>query len=277
MNATGLNSTDHIGVLPFTPVYAPNAFFLSIFTILLVVQLILTYFFWRSYGYAIGMLGGLLLELLGYAAKLMLSQDRKNKNGYIMYIIGLTLGPTFLSASLYLGLKTLQQHYNFARFWYIGPKVFAALFILGDFISLAFIGVGGSLAAIYAEDPIGVNLMIAGLATQVLFTTIFGGVLATIFRKTRWKLRHDKTRFFMLGGLVAAICLLIRSIWRVFELSEGFNGPLTSKEGVFIALDSIPMVIMSVLITTLHPRLWFHENQHSISRVKDGFWIVCRV
>lgn len=216
------------------------------------------------------------------------------------YIIGLTLGPTFLSASLYLGLKTLQQHYNFARFWYIGPKVFAALFILGDFISLAFIGVGGSLAAIYAEDPIGVNLMIAGLATQVLFTTIFGGVLATIFRKTRWKLRHDKTRFFMLGefafggfryhvlrscadelttagGLVAAICLLIRSIWRVFELSEGFNGPLTSKEGVFIALDSIPMVIMSVLITTLHPRLWFHENQHSISRVKDGFWIVCRV
>lgn len=84
MNATGLKSTDHIGVLPFTPVYAPNAFFLSIFTILLVVQLILTYFYWRSYGYAIGMLGGLLLELLGYAAKLMLSQDRKNKNGYIM-------------------------------------------------------------------------------------------------------------------------------------------------------------------------------------------------
>ncbi|GJN78640.1 hypothetical protein PLIIFM63780_002149 [Purpureocillium lilacinum] len=72
MNATGLNSTDHIGALPFTPMYGPNAFFLSIFTILFVVQIVLTYFFWRSYGYAIGMLGGLLLELLG------------NKNGYIM-------------------------------------------------------------------------------------------------------------------------------------------------------------------------------------------------
>ncbi|KAL3952766.1 hypothetical protein ACCO45_012709 [Purpureocillium lilacinum] len=84
MNATGLNSTDHIGALPFTPMYGPNAFFLSIFTILFVVQIVLTYFFWRSYGYAIGMLGGLLLELLGYAAKLMLSQDRRNKNGYIM-------------------------------------------------------------------------------------------------------------------------------------------------------------------------------------------------
>lgn len=84
MNGTGLNSTDRIGALSFTPLYAPNAFFLSIFTILLVVQIVLTCSFWRFYGYAIGMLGGLLLELLGYAAKLMLSQDHTNKNGYIM-------------------------------------------------------------------------------------------------------------------------------------------------------------------------------------------------
>lgn len=79
------------------------------------------------------------------------------------------------------------------------------------------------------------------------------------------------------GAAIAAACLLIRSIWRVAELSEGFNGPLTSKEGIFIALDSIPMVIMSVLITILHPRFWFQESRHSILKVKGGFMIVCKV
>ena len=119
----------------------------------------------------------------------------------LRYIIGLTLGPTFLSASLYLGIKALQQQYSTARFWHIGPRLFAALFILGDFISLCFIGVGGSLAAIYAENPLGVHLMIAGLATQVLFTAIFCSVLAIIYRRTRWFIRRDKTRYFVFGEL----------------------------------------------------------------------------
>ncbi len=84
MNTTAPPSPDHIGALSFVPSYAPNAFFLAVFVILLFAQIVLTYFFWRSYGYAIGMLGGLLLEVLGYAAKVMLSRDRGSKDGYIM-------------------------------------------------------------------------------------------------------------------------------------------------------------------------------------------------
>ena len=46
------------------------------------------------------------------------------------------------------------------------------------------------------------------------------------------------------------------------ELSDGFNGPLASKEGVFIALDSILMIIMSVLLTIVHPRFWFEDSRY---------------
>ena len=73
-----------IGALPFTPMYQPNAVFLSFFVIIFVVQCVYTALFWKYYGYSIGMLGGVLLELLGYAAKLMLSHNPKDKNGYIM-------------------------------------------------------------------------------------------------------------------------------------------------------------------------------------------------
>lgn len=88
MNYTG-NSTQRIppngiGALTFTPVLAANAVFVAIFAILLFVQALLTIKFWRHYGYAIGMLCGLLLEMLGCVAKVQLSHNRHNKNAYIM-------------------------------------------------------------------------------------------------------------------------------------------------------------------------------------------------
>lgn len=71
---------------------------------------------------------------------------------------------------------------------------------------------------------------------------------------------------------MAAICLLIRSGWRVAELSEGFNGPLASMEGVFIALDGIPMAIMSILLIISHPGLWFVEGQYEVKELGISLW-----
>jgi hypothetical protein len=83
-NGTNQISPNDIGALSFKPLLAPNAIFVTVFIIIFLIQIILTTRFWRFYGYAIGMLGGLLLELLGYVAKVQLSHSRANKNGYIM-------------------------------------------------------------------------------------------------------------------------------------------------------------------------------------------------
>lgn len=82
--AGGRVNPNGVGALSFTPVLVPNVVFLVLFIALFVCQIALTVKFWRFYGYAIGMLGGLLLELLGYAAKVQLSKNRMDKNGYIM-------------------------------------------------------------------------------------------------------------------------------------------------------------------------------------------------
>lgn len=88
-----MNTTDNNHVLPngvgrvsFVPILAPNAIFLTIFCILLLVHALLTFRYWRFYGYAIGMVGGLLLELVGYVAKVQLSYNQSNKNAYIMFV-----------------------------------------------------------------------------------------------------------------------------------------------------------------------------------------------
>lgn len=82
MNATDVSYSGP-GRISFTPLLAPNAIFTTIFTILFLIHLLFTTRFWWFYGYAIGMLGGLLLELLGYVAKVQLAHHG-DKNGYIM-------------------------------------------------------------------------------------------------------------------------------------------------------------------------------------------------
>lgn len=160
-----------------------------------------------------------------------------------------------------------MRQYPTARFRFLSPKAFSTLFIMGDFLCLCFIGVGGSLAAIYADQPIGVDLMIAGLGTQILFTSIFCVVLACLYHRLSHignRLDKHTTQYGILLGTAAA-CLFIRSCWRAAELSGGFNGPLASKEGVFIALDSIPILIMSVILIVAHPGFWFKGTRSSQS------------
>ena len=115
------------------------------------------------------------------------------------FIIGLTLGPTFLSSSLYLGISQLQRHFQATSFPQVGPRLFTTIFILGDFACLCFIGVGGSLAAIYADNPVGADLMMAGLGTQVLVTAIFCVVLSILTHKMWQKILRNGKKWYIVG------------------------------------------------------------------------------
>lgn len=88
MNDTRLppSNTNGVGALPFTPILGVNAVFLTVYCILLPLGTYFAFRFWRFYGHAIGMIGGLLLELVGYVAKVQLAQNRHNKDAYIMYV-----------------------------------------------------------------------------------------------------------------------------------------------------------------------------------------------
>ncbi|KAG4258106.1 hypothetical protein FPRO03_03061 [Fusarium proliferatum] len=257
MNTT-TSQPNGIAAIDFSPLLAPNAIFLSFYSIFFLLHVLIAIRFWRFYGYSIGMVCGILLELIGYCGKVQLSHNRDNKDGYIMY----TLSHLFVIVLMRMSSNGYeQQRYSSSRFTRISPRLFASLFILGDFICLCFIGCGGSLAAIFAENPIGVNLMITGLAVQVLFTAIFCLALWAIYRRAWHGILQDKRHLYVIGLAIASICLFVRSCWRCAELSGGFNGPLASMEGVFFTLDSVPMIIMTVTLTVFHPELWLRARK----------------
>jgi len=62
---------------------------------------------YRTVGYLIGMLGGLLCEIIGYVGRIMMHSNPFIDTNFIMYLVCLTIGPAFLSASIYLCLSRI--------------------------------------------------------------------------------------------------------------------------------------------------------------------------
>jgi hypothetical protein len=106
----------------------------------------------------------------------------------------------------------------------IRPRLFSILFIVGDFICLCFIGIGGSLAAIYAPKPIGVDLMIAGLASQVLWTTIFWALVMVMYFRSKNTAIGGNLNYFVFCESVS--CLAVDRMLTLNGFRHNIGGAL---------------------------------------------------
>ena len=69
----------------YRPSYGGNLFFAVFFGIFIIPQLGLGIFY-KTWGFMVGMSIGLLLEVLGYAARIMLHNNPFDSNGFLMYV-----------------------------------------------------------------------------------------------------------------------------------------------------------------------------------------------
>lgn len=140
------------------------------------------------------------------------------------YLVGLTIAPAFLSASIYLCLSRIIVIFgrNISRF---RPAVYTITFICFDIFSLILQAAGGAIAASSDEDSqsqTGVNIMIAGLAFQVVSLFLFMCMCAD-FAFSVWRnklsldpahsvLRHTaKFRAFLVGMFFSLACGNVRT------------------------------------------------------------------
>lgn len=88
----------------YIPNLAGNALYAAIFGIWIFGQLYLGIRH-RTWGYMGSMILGLILELIGYVARVMLHNSPFNNNDFLIYLICLTIAPALLSASVSLPLS----------------------------------------------------------------------------------------------------------------------------------------------------------------------------
>ncbi|KAL8931468.1 MAG: hypothetical protein Q9216_007193, partial [Gyalolechia sp. 2 TL-2023] len=153
---------------------------------------------------------------------------------------------------LYLG----PEHARFR------PKAYYWIFIPCDILSLVLQSLGGALSSTSeGGSSAAVNVSIAGLSFQV-FTLLVFIALALEFSFRWWKARRAEPQrkpvsrrfkiFAWFLGL-SILFILIRCIYRIDELSQGYSGPLISNEGLFIALEGVMVLVAVYCLIVAHP------------------------
>lgn len=141
-----------------------------------------------------------------------------------------------------------------------------------DFISLVLQGAGGGLAATADDNDgsnTGRNIMIAGVVFQVVAL----GTFMLLWGEFSWRLRKTpesdrdvrfvelratkKFKWFTYAMWAATLLIFVRSVYRVAELQQGFDGPIAQDEVLFMILEG-PMIFLAVsFLTVLHPGVAF--------------------
>jgi hypothetical protein len=115
-------------------------------------------------------------------------------------LVGLTIGPAFLSAAIYLCLGRIIVVYG-QHISRLKPRSYTIIFMTCDGISLILQSAGGaitSMADTQKDKDLGVNIMIAGLISQVISLTVFAGLCADFMMQVRKRWTEQDIRFFAL-------------------------------------------------------------------------------
>ncbi|KAL9019144.1 MAG: hypothetical protein Q9185_003575 [Variospora sp. 1 TL-2023] len=216
-----------LSVYQYQPTLPGNICFLIFFAIAMIIHVVIG-LKWRTWFFVICMFCGSVTEIIGYGGRIMLHYNPFSFTGFLIQI----------STVLYLG----PEHARFT------PKAYYWIFIPCDILSLVLQSIGGALSSTSdGGSNAAVNVSLAGLSFQVFTLLVF--IALTFEYAWRWQRARKATgikkplsrtfKIFVVFLSAATTLILIRCIYRIDELSEGYSGPLIKNEGLFIGLEGV--------------------------------------
>ncbi|KAG8406284.1 RTA1 like protein [Metarhizium acridum] len=211
------------------------------------------------------MTAGCLVEIVGYAPRILLYKSPFDFIAFLIQIIFITTGPVFYTAAIYVTLsKTIN--YLAPQLSPFNPNFFYWIFIPADLICLALQAAGGALSTqSKGSSDAGVDITMAGLVLQVvvifIFVVAFAEYMIRYARDPGTQALTPRVRLFLSFLGLAVALILGRSIYRAYELSKGYRGSdLITDEGLFIGLEGVLIVIAAFALCIGHPGLLFSHK-----------------
>ena len=163
--------------------------------------------------------------------------------------------PCFFSAAIYYILGEMITQYG-RRYSLISARMYLAIFVSFDIISIVIQAVGGASASkAGSQDPPGntkpgTDIMMAGIIIQLISMTVFG-LLWLIFI---WRARAVPiSRILLVVTTFSAFCIIVRNFYRAVELSQGWKGYLITHEVYFAVLDGALMAMSVGVFNIFYP------------------------
>jgi hypothetical protein len=151
-------------------------------------------------------------------------------------------------------------------------------FVLGDVLSFMIQGGAAGLMATGNNVALGNNIVIAGLAIQVLSFGLFI-VTAIVFQVRIGKFPTAESynnpdvpwKQSLWGLYVMSVLVLVRSVFRVVEYGLGYDGYALEHEWTLYAFDSVPMFSVMVVFLWRYPsRLRMLPKDGEVGNVELG-------
>ncbi|KAI1484497.1 RTA1 like protein-domain-containing protein, partial [Biscogniauxia mediterranea] len=150
-------------------------------------------------------------------------------------------------------------------------------FIPCDILCLVAQAGGGTLSALAARDrrdtDTGDAVILVGLSLQVATLLVFGGLVCDFALRVRRvggtaaALDQKPTmvavrrswgfRGFAAALAVSAGCVFARCVYRVFEMSGGYGGPLMARQDLFVVFEGGMISVAVLALNVFHPALCF--------------------
>jgi len=217
-------------------------------------------------------------EILGWSARYWSSlNDGILDTPFLMQISCTIIAPTPLLAAYFIivGRLIVVLGPQYSR---LKPSLYNKIFLTIDIIALVIQAAGGGIAS-GSNSNLGANIMLAGIAFQLASLIVFSTLSVEYFYRliTNKPIRDVGTSSVTSPGsssisfskgvsglprpvvpLIAGIafsilCLFIRAVYRLIELSDGWNGRVISTQVYFNVLDGMMVVLAIVTLNVLHP------------------------
>ncbi|KAG4426423.1 hypothetical protein IFR04_000305 [Cadophora malorum] len=225
-------------------------------------------------------IGG-ILETIGYVGRLISAGQEYGEwstGPYIMQTLSILLAPAFFAASIYMILGRLIVLVDGESHSPIRVKWLTKIFVGGDVLSFLAQSAGGGMlgkAKKQSDVDLGENIIIAGLAIQVLFFGLFVIVSAIFHFRIRAmpSLRSKQIsvpwQSYLFILYIASALILVRSVFRIAEYVMGSDGVLLQHEYFLYIFDATLMSLVMILFNLRHPGSIVNKENFKMAHLRD--------
>ncbi|KAI5204219.1 RTA1-domain-containing protein [Aureobasidium subglaciale] len=237
----------------------------------------------KTYFFVPFCIGG-VFEVIGFAARARSAEEAPDFSviAYSLQAILILVAPALFAASIYMELGRIILLTDGEHHSIIPKKWLTKTFVIGDVISFCLQAAGGGIMAAGTLSALenGEHITIGGLVVQIIFFGFFVVVSITFNRRmnknptSRSMISFNPWRKHLYALYGGSALILIRSIFRLIEYSQGNDGYLISHEWFLYIFDAVLMLATMLVFAWYHPsEIWAMLNMNGGKMVNHGYKI----
>ncbi|RPD82510.1 RTA1-domain-containing protein [Lentinus tigrinus ALCF2SS1-7] len=218
-------------------------------------------------------------EVVGWVARTKSSYDPLQRMPFVIQTSILVLAPTPFVAALFIGFGRITGRLG-AQYSRLSPALYSKIFLTADIVSLFVQGGGGGIASSGSNDAdkvrLGSNIIIAGLVVQLFSMSVFCFFMGEYvwrrindrpFHKLAYseaaeRNRMDRHMKMLLAGItISTVLIYIRSIYRIIEFADGFDGSIAHTQVLFNVFDGMLVTLAMYTLNFMHPGMLLLATQ----------------